>query len=799
MTSNEEDVSKAPDPAPRGTDKAPVRLAVAQPAPRGAAASGYGGPPYGGYGYGPEAGDGGGDDGQFLNLQALIGVLLRGKYVLAAICLIALSLTYLAISGQPPQYRATAELVIEENRQNVTNIDSVVDDLAVDFFTTQTEAAVVSSREIALAAVERLNLAENEDFNPALRPPQTSPVSGLMRAVSGWLGAFGVGNDSDEQAPSHQETMTEEEAAEIEKNRLASRYLRSQRVFASDTSRVISIEFVSVDPVLAARAANMTAELYIERQREQKGSIASSAGDFLTQQVQVAQQRFLESERALEDFRSKLGIQTATGAPAEEEQLMLLNADLSEARRELADTRASFRQVEELAAGDGLITTASPVLDSPLIRQLRVQEIELVRRLAELQTQFRPGHPDMILARAELTDLRERIADEVDKIAAQLRNEFQLAQQRVTTLEEEIAELRQTAATLNEREATMRALESEVRVNRALYDSLLQRLQETGVEQAAAQTADAQIISRAVPPDSPFAPRLGLSMALALVLSFGAGSAFLLLLETMDRGFRSLGQLQEAFGYPGIGLVPTVKLAKGEPAHWKATEDQSPFAEAIRSIRTGLLLASEKSEPLKTVMLASAQPGEGKTSMSLSLAVQSNRSGRRTLVIDCDTRRAMVDSYVGTKHDVGLSNYLEGDAGVADILQIDERTGLPYIPAGKRPAHPSDLLASPRMAELLRRVESQFDLVLLDSPPLLAVSDGMVLVNQVDAVLMMVAWAKTRRKVVESAVRMLERGGANIVGTVLTNVDAKKHAQYEYADSGYYYDRIYRGYYSSAA
>lgn len=787
--SSDPDYRHAPPEADDGRHPAaePGQPALLHPAAADRRAEGY-----------PQSREPAATEPEVLSLQGLFAILMRGKFTLAGICLVGLGLTYMLVGDQAPLYRAEAQLVIGESRQNVTNLDSVIEDRPVDYFTAKTEAAIVNSRAIAREAVERLDLADNPDFNPALRPDKPSVLDGIWKAVGGWLSAIGLGGD-EKNSPEPQAPMTDAERDRALRDYLANRYLRAQTVETTEASRVITIEFVARDPRLAARAANMTADLYLERQRDEKGQIASSAGNFLTQQVEKAQQRLLESEKELEALSNSLGIQANTGSPAEEEQLSRLNADLSEARRKLADARASYQQVQELALDGSQISTASEVLNSPLIRELRVQEVKLVRRIAEYQAQFREGHPQMVKARAELRDLRNRIESEVDKIATQLGNEYELAQQRVATLQSEIADLRNEVRTMNDAEAELRALQSEVRVNRQLYDALLQRLQETDIENASLQEADAQLISRAVPPDHPFAPRLGLSLAVAFVLSFGLGSAVLLVKEMFDRGFRSLGQVQEMLGVTGIGMVPLIKVSKGESPHPRALEDHSAFAEAIRTIRTALLLAGEKSSPLRTVMTVSAQPGEGKTSTSLSLAVQSNHSGRPTIVVDCDMRRAMLDSYIGTKHDTGLADYLAGQAELGAIIHIDDATGTPFIPAGTRPANPSDLLASPRMDQMLTRLKTQFDLVILDTPPLLAVSDSLAMARKVDGALLMISWARTRRDVVASALQMMQRTGGNVIGAVLTNVDTRRHAQYDYADSGYYYSRVYRGYYSKAA
>ncbi len=769
--------------------------------PRQGAQAGYGGGGgyggYGGGGYG-DFGDGGNDGTLDFSLRGLIGLILRGKWIIAGTAIVFFLLAFLFVNQMTPMFRATTEILVGVGRTNVTNIDEVVEDFRVDYFTNQTEAAVIRSRSLARQAVERLDLGRHPLYRQAPRAAaaEGGPVSALTRAWRGWLAAIGLGGPA---APEPATSQVDPEAeAVLRQETLTDAFQSSLSVEASGNARIILVTFHSPDPDLAAEAANTAAQLYIENQRREKGTATETAGVFLTEQVSEAQERLLASERALEIYRSELGIQPDDGISIQQEQFGRLTADLSAARTEMAEARARHEQVQALLRAGGGIDEVASVLDSSLIQQLRVQEIELVRSIAELSGQFREEHPRMILARAELADLSDRIEAEVNKIAGKLNNDYMLAQERVRNLEDELGLLRSELVEMNDAQVEMRALESEVRVNRALYDSLLQRLRETGVQGDVTQQADARIISVAVPPKAPYAPRTKLMAVLGGFFGGLVGLAIVVLLELLDNGYRSLGQLQTAFGVPALGLVPAIKLNKGERAHSRAMEDHSAYSEAIRTIRTALLLAGQQ-EPVRTLLVTSALPAEGKTSVSLSLAVQANRSGRKAIVIDCDMRRAVLASYLGMETTTGLSDYLAGEAHLGEIIQLDRHTGIPFIPAGPRPSHPSDMLASDRMTALLTRLRREFDLVILDSPPLMVVSDGLVLLQSVDRVLFLVRWAKTRRQVVNSAMRLLTQAEARLAGTVLTHVDVKKHAQYQYADSGYYYDKAYRNYYVTEA
>jgi capsular exopolysaccharide synthesis family protein len=279
-----------------------------------------------------------------------------------------------------------------------------------------------------------------------------------------------------------------------------------------------------------------------------------------------------------------------------------------------------------------------------------------------------------------------------------------------------------------------------------------------------------------------------LSVALFFSVALGVGLA--LILEFLDSGFRSAQQVEDFIGLPAIGTIPRLSRAdRGQlPHEVAARRPNSIFGEAVRSVRTALMLSGVDRAP-KTVLVTSSVSGEGKTSLSLSLSGLAARTGQRAIVIDCDLRRASVQRALGGVGNAGLSNYLSGQAELGDIIEIEEATGLHYIPAGGRVPHPTDLLGSQKMYALIQLLEQSYDLIVLDTPPLLAVSDALVLVRIVDRVLFVVRWEKTRRDFVFAATKQIAEAGGNIGGLVLSQVDIRKQNRYGYgAANGYYYD-----------
>jgi len=725
-----------------------------------------------------------------LDLRRILSVLKRRKVMILGVMFVITSLAALVVSQLTPLYRAEVKLVVEGNRQNIAPIQAVVQGLNPDVMTNETEAAILTSRELAAKAVERLNLVNNPLYNPDLLPKKKGLLSTIFDPIRGAL--FGAAAPSAETAGiAPDEKRRQLVQATIDK------FLHALTVTASDRSRVLTLQFVSPDPRVAALGANTTAEVYILDQLAAKGETTSRASDWLKQHVEELHERVIESEQKLEDYRRQSGIIDTGGETVYQSQLGRLNEELVLARTKLAESEARAQQIQDLVKS-GNLDTAAAVLDSKIIQSLTDQEAQVSRKLAELKTQLKDTHPEVKLTEHELADIKGKISSEVQKIAANLNNELAIARVRAANLGGQVADLQRKVGQQNEAEVTLRSLESEVKANKTIYETLNARLKETNIQQdASMQQPDARIISRATVPSAPFYPRRDLMILAALVVSAALGMALALVVEYLDSGFRSLSQVESLTGMPTLALVPKLKDVAGENAraHQIAVErPNSSYGEAIRTIRTGLLL-SHLDHPPRTVMVSSSVPGEGKSSVALSLACAAARSTQKAIIIDCDLRHSSLHNYLGCPNKIGLTDYLAGQASLEDVVEIDPHSGVHFITAGSRAPNPVDLLGSQEMKKLLTRLSSLYDLVVIDSPPLLPVSDAMVLARAVDKTIFLIRWEKTKRETALSGLKLLIEAGANVAGIALTQVDVRKHASYDYSDSGYYYSSSYKNYY----
>lgn len=434
------------------------------------------------------------------------------------------------------------------------------------------------------------------------------------------------------------------------------------------------------------------------------------------------------------------------------------------------------------------------MLQSQLIQRLREQESQVARELAELRTQLRQGHPRYALKESELTDLREKISDEIGKIGTNLRNEVEIARVRVQNLQRAVSDLDGTLRGQSEAQVRLRQLESDARSERDLYERLRDRFRETGVQEDGDLTLpDARVISYAVPPEYPSYPNKRVIVAFVFIVAAALGVMLVFVVEHMDAGFRSVKQLERFTGLPAIAVLPKAAGGRAGPQGLVLEKPNSAFSEAIRSLRTALLL-SDVDHPPRSVLFTSSVPGEGKTTTALAVARASARAGQRVILVDTDLRHPSLHYAVGVPNDSGLVSVLSGEARLEDVIEIDPRSGMHFLTAGPPAPNPPDLLGSARMHQVLARLRDAYDLVILDTPPVLAVSDVLVLLRQTDKCVFIVRWGKTHRDAAVSALRQLLDGGGDLVGTALSHVDVKKHAQYSYGTSAGYYQGYYRNY-----
>lgn len=709
----------------------------------------------------------------FGSAREILRVLNRRKLLIAATIVGVMAATFLILAALTPRYTATALVMLDSRKTKVVNSEAVLSGLPNDIASIQSEVEILRSRTMARKVVDKLNIVSRPEFDPTALP---------------WYRDLLVkGGVMSPPVPLDEATIRE---------RVVDQVMARTTVTPRGRSYVIAASFESSDRKFAADVANTLADFYIVDQLETKFEATRRATDWLNEKLTDLRKQVETAERAVAAYRERNRLnETSRESNVTTQQVVEINTQLTLAKAQTAEREARLRQINELLRSPRGAESAAEVLSSPLIQRLREQETDLVRREAELSQRYGPNHPRMLNVRAEAADLKIKIADEVKKIVQGLTNEVQVAKARETTLQTQLDRLERQAGDLGRSAVGLRQLEREAESSRAIYSSFLTRFKETR-EQEDIQQADARIVSQAVAPNAASYPQRTLILGLAFLGAITLAAGLVVLVERLDSGFRTSDQLESETGMPVLGtvpLIPAVASLRKSPVNYIVEKPTSAYAEALRGVFTAISLGTLDAPP-KIVMVTSSVPGEGKSTFSMSLARLMAKTGRnkKVCIVDLDLRRPSVQKLIGKKEGPTIEQYILGEKQLDEIINVDEKSGLHFVTARAKTPNPVELLESEHMRDFLLALSRVYDLVILDTPPALAVADPRIVAPIADYIVFLVQWERTPRELAMKTVKLLSETGRR-VGAVLNQVNPRRQAKYGYGDYGSYarYSRYY--------
>lgn len=725
----------------------------------------------------------------------LLSVLRRRKNVICA-CVALITVIGAAMIFQiTPRYTAEASVLLDARKIDVVDVQAVLSNLPPDLAVVRGEIEVMKSPQIAAKVVNTLNLTSVPEFNSKLQQP--SLFSPILQAEHWLFGlvrpALGIEQNIAPAIPEDPQVALERSATYA--------LLGHVNVTNDGRSYVLKVAVDSENPQLAANIANAYANAYLDAQLEAKFDAVKRANDWLNAHLTDLQAQVEASEGAVELYRAQHGLtQTDTnGDTLTSQQLGELNSQLILASADTAQKQANLSQIQDKLRSGG-ITGAEQVLSDPIIQSLRQQEADLIQQEAQLAAKYKPEHPAMINIKAQINDAEQKIRDEVNKAVQAMAGDVVAARAKEQSLRDSLQALQKTSATQDQAAIQLHELQRQADSVKTLYDDFLNRFKQTSAQEDI-QQPDARLIVDARPPSTPSYPRTGLLISLVFLGSILTGLIAALGMERLDNGFRTGEQVERLAGIAPLGLVPDIR-SNEKPTDAIIAHPVSAYSEAIRTVRTALRY-SDVDNPPKVVLVTSALPDEGKSVFSLSLARSVAFSGGRALLIDCDLRRPSVAKTLGLVPKAGLLSVFDSGFDAREAIMVDETSGLHVITATSGTANPQDILGSRQMRALIDKMRAQYDFVVLDTPPVLAVSDAFILSHVADTTMFLVRWGRTARPVVLGALKAFRQNGGHLAGIVLSRVDFRRHASYGYGDSGYYYGyygkhyRTYEAAYSS--
>jgi succinoglycan biosynthesis transport protein ExoP len=562
------------------------------------------------------------------------------------------------------------------------------------------------------------------------------------------------------------------------------------------TTYLLTVTVVSTSPETAARLANAVADQYRVQQLDTKLDATRRATEWLGERVSGLRDEVAEKENRVELYRAQNGLDTAMGTTLAEQKIADLTKQKTQLDFDLSQARARYenmrRQIDSGAGVDGI----SEVLDSPLISRLKEQLSTLRGRVAELETKLGPQHPELIGARNEVRDVERQMTAEVNRIAGNLESEVKAKQDQVNAIQ---ARINQANAQLRDNSIAsvrLRELERDAETSRVLYEEFIARSKETSVQDDLVQ-ADAVILSAASVPNSPAAPKKKLNLLIGAILGVAIGAAMAIIAEMFDAKISSTEEMERKLGVSAIGSVPLIRasslfgLGQMNPADYLVENPLSAYAESVRYLRAAIAFSDLDSET-KTVAITSSLPDEGKTSLTLSLGRMSAMSGSRTIVIDGDFRRRQLTEAAGMSPEIGFIEHLFGAGQLSDAIQKDSKTMLDVLPLSQSGHTPHDVFGTRAFDDLLSRLRSMYDLILIDTGPLLLMAEARVVAGKVDKTILMVRWRHSTRAAVKQSLNLLRSFNADVLGATLNMVDLNRRRHHRDPGASY---KAYRKYY----
>ena len=686
------------------------------------------------------------DHGGPIDLRAVWSAVYRNRLQLLATVVVAVLLGLLFTFLSTPIFRADARIQIDQQAAKILEGTDVAPQeglLDGDRFL-QTQLDVIQSRTLSRQVADVLGLYRNNDFlNKMHVTPASSP-----------RGAYNLA-----------QTRREQVIDALQKN---------LSITLPIDSRVATISFASPDRRLSARVANSFADSYIVSNIQHKFDASAYARSFLEGQLKQVRQRLEESESAVIDYARAAGLVDASSGASDGQSTgpkSLTTANLIQLNQSYAQAVANRITAEQKARGaaNTPLLSQPDVLNNAAIQALIQERAKLQAEYAQNAQRYRPDYPSQVQAAAQISTINVQIDRIAQGIRGGIRQQFEIASSQEKALEQDLGGLKNSTLSEQSRGVRLNILKREVDTNRALYDALLQRYKTVSAT-AGISSNNVSIVDRADPPILPVSPRLLLNVALALFAGLLLGIGYVVLREHFDDAIRSSEDLENELSTRMIGLVPV--LPSGEDLNTALLNVRSDMSEAYYALRAALEISTPTGAP-HSMMITSSGPSEGKSTTSYALARGFAKIGRRVALIDADMRKPAQHRNFDMPNKIGLANLLAQGATLQQVLQHTSVPNLDFIAAGPVPINPAELIAGAEFAALMQQIKGEYDIILVDAPPVLGLADAPNLASHVDATLFVVQANHTRGRQARAALGRLRTGRAHVIGALLTKFDAK--------------------------
>ena len=705
-----------------------------------------------------------------------------------------------------PVYRSSTQILIERANPNILSVQEMfaIDPSGQDFY--QTQYKILESRALAREVIKRLNLAEHPEFKGIekgieeedgfflyfkdLKNTIISEIKGLFKFIkpsrpdfneekyfgkTGFIQGMGSHDDS----------------------WLVNAFLGGLKVQPIRNSRLVTVSFESTYPELSARVANTLVKAYVDWNLGLRLKSQQEASRFLDDQVKAGKLKLEACELALQQYREKYGVAVISsqsgknseyGQDLSRQKLLTVSKQLLDAKNKRIEAEIKHKNAFKLSHNPLKAETIPEVVNSPVIISIKQNEVELLREKAEKSQKFGEKHPIMIALNQEVKKLRNQKYQEIKNIVSAMEANYKVALSQEHSLKKALGFSEDETISRNKIAIQYQILQQEADSSRQLYDMLLKRFKETSVFEEN-RALNIHVLDYAEVPGFSVKPKLKLNLLLAAIVGLFMGGGMAFFVEYLDNTVKNPEDLERYFQLPYLGPVPHFDKKKSKTNQSDeliiVSNPKSSTSEAYRGLRTGILFSTPDQSPC-SILITSSGAGEGKTITCANLAIAMAQAGTKVILLDCDMRKPRLHRMFGIRNEQGLSNILVGESEWRDIRVSTNIPNLDFIPAGLISPNPAELVGSERMQNLLNELREEYGRIVIDSSPIAAVTDPVILARLVDGVVLVIHAGSTSRDVIANGVRQLLDIQAHILGSLLNNVVIGK-------DSYYYYQYYYSG------
>jgi capsular exopolysaccharide synthesis family protein len=702
-----------------------------------------------------------------------LAVVFRHLRLIVGVFAVVVAIAMLESYSATPMYRTQARIVIQDERTTaVANLNASEPAYWQDpepYFNTQYR--ILQSRGLARRVV------------PKLPPPPAPTPSTLSRALS--FPRQAISQWRRKPAANADAPLPDESAAELA---AIGTFLGGVEIVPVKGTRLVEIVYSSPDPQYATLAANTLAREYVQQNLDLKLSNTTNTITWLSEELGKQREKVEAAERAMAEYREgQDAMSLDDGQNIVVSRLNSLNDAVTKAKTARLQKEAAYRQLGNVRGDSANADTFPVVAQSPTIQEIKQQLAQLNGEKAKLSQRYGANHPEMEKLAKQIDNTTARLRAETTKVLESIANDYRSAVAEERNLAASLEEQKRQAVDLNRKSITYSILQREAESERQVYNALLQQEKELRVV-SNSRANNVQLMDDAEVPGGPFTPNHSRDWLMALVLGLALGVGVAYTVEYLDDTVKLPDDVTARLKLPLLGLVPAVGGGKLPVLTSAVPHD---FGEAFRSLRTSLVFTNG-SPGKRTIAVTSTQPLEGKTTTACNVAVALALGGARVMLIDADMRRPGLHRTMGLPNEIGLSHVLTGQARVREAVQRTNENSLFVMTAGHVPPNPSELLSSERMRHLIANLEAgPFDWVIIDTPPVLAVTDAVILAPYVSGVVFVIGAEMTRRTHAERAVHTVQGGKANIIGAVLNRVDLNRNKYYYSRYYGYHYKSYY--------